>query len=358
MQKKPKRAAAEILQVLNSKVIPWAEQGDTARIIVAQPTLKKFLDFAGELPPDVTVKRKKLLGPKVHLKGPLASSSYRSTNVRWPKDGLDAKLLPMVVCVVSGSTDLHLGEYIVHCPEGCFIIIPADIPSPDGTRPHLENQSEDAYCDLLWITPVLDLLHCWICHSEGKRHWRAGENDCFLRQKQVNTYFADLVQEITERKSGYERIYSALLLALLGSMERELLAGNYFHGAPQSPRALTSEEEKDPIKRAQNYIRSNITRPLTIAQVARAVYMSRSHFAKRFHEETGKTFTEFLTQCRVEEAQNLLRNSPITIISICWHIGIKPSRLLQIFNRDVGMSPSAYRQSFAQTAEADDSGAR
>jgi AraC-like DNA-binding protein len=107
---------------------------------------------------------------------------------------------------------------------------------------------------------------------------------------------------------------------------------------------LSSEEVADPIKRAQNYVCQNLSEPLTLERLARYCYMSRSQFAKKFHEETGETFTAYLNRCRLEEAKMRLATSSAQIAGLSHHVGLKPRHFTQMFQQSTGLTPGAYRR--------------
>src|SRR5690606_23389440 len=94
----------------------------------------------------------------------------------------------------------------------------------------------------------------------------------------------------------------ALLLLLMTSVYHEL--------REYQPMQLIQEEvnisARGSAARAKGYIHSHINKKLTIDEVARHVYLSRTQFTSLFRRETGKSFHEYLSDCRFEMAKILL----------------------------------------------------
>lgn len=84
---------------------------------------------------------------------------------------------------------------------------------------------------------------------------------------------------------------------------------------------------------------------LTVAAMAKLAHLSRGHFQRRFREEVGMPFHEYLTRQRVARACALLRESDETILAIAQEVGFGSlSRLYAAFKRYVGRPPAALRR--------------
>ena len=108
---------------------------------------------------------------------------------------------------------------------------------------------------------------------------------------------------------------------------------------------IEENPSRNPVKQAQKFIRANLYQPLTIESVAGQVFISRARLAERFRIETGQTFLQYLTQCRVAEAKMLLRDSDWAISTIAGFVGFKAASSFQrFFRQQVGLTPTQYRQ--------------
>src|SRR5690606_34990935 len=122
---------------------------------------------------------------------------------------------------------------------------------------------------------------------------------------------------------------------------REMKEGRFYNrGVDNLPKAATMASS--PIDMARQFIDKNLNHPLTIDIVAQAVFMGRTNFSRQFRKETGQTFSEYLTDRRLEEAKHWLTQESCTIDVVCKFIGLKNSRFHQLFRQRFGMTPKEF----------------
>ncbi|MDR1136783.1 MAG: response regulator [Synergistaceae bacterium] len=115
-------------------------------------------------------------------------------------------------------------------------------------------------------------------------------------------------------------------------------------GVKQSRYGGVIEKSRDFIKKryADSAISLNI--------VADAVGLSPNHFSTVFSQETGETFIECLTKTRLGKAMELLHSTSARASEIACMIGYNdPHYFSYVFRKNVGMSPSEYRNSRLRT---------
>lgn len=93
------------------------------------------------------------------------------------------------------------------------------------------------------------------------------------------------------------------------------------------------------------YMKINFPHDLSREALAAKCNLSPDYFSRLFKVHTGKSFSSFLTELRVEEAKCLLKQSDEKIIDIAHASGFEN---LRTFNRSfqgvTGMTPSSYRE--------------
>jgi AraC-like DNA-binding protein len=340
---------APLLKILDQKMLPWIEADGASRLIVARPSFAEMTSRGNEDGlAGVQITAKKRQGHRVRIK---SARQYRNSSIlaaEWPADAQHEVRFAALACVVSGVADLRLADYVLHCPAGTLVLLPPEIPQPDGTHPHFESESSaDRCCDVLWLSPWLggqNGMECWLCHSLGERHWNLdpGEN-CFISNPQIVQHFHALVEEATAQQSDSKKICSHLLNVLLAVLRREINAGQVFQ--PGRIAAATRETDNpDPIAQAQQYICSHLNKPLTIDIVSHAVFMSRAQFTKRFRQESGQSFNEFITRQRLSAASDLLRESDWSVQMIAQFVGLKDAQLRNLFHRHFDQTPGEFRR--------------
>ncbi|MFJ8647679.1 GlxA family transcriptional regulator [Streptomyces sp. NPDC093546] len=95
------------------------------------------------------------------------------------------------------------------------------------------------------------------------------------------------------------------------------------------------------------WMRDNLHRPLTIADIASQASMSRRSLARRFRAQTGTTPLRWLLAHRVQRARELLETTDLPVGRIAESAGFGSIEALRHhFTQQVGTTPKAYRASF------------
>lgn len=94
---------------------------------------------------------------------------------------------------------------------------------------------------------------------------------------------------------------------------------------------------------------------ISVAEVAEACAMSRSHFTRKFKESTCLSPHVWLRQQRVTKARDLLLRSSLSLTDIAMECGFfDQAHFCRVFAKSVGMSPLAWkREQLAQQAVAE-----
>ena len=100
------------------------------------------------------------------------------------------------------------------------------------------------------------------------------------------------------------------------------------------------------IRKAKGYIDENYQNPnLTLRDVAGHVALSNNHFCTVFSQETGVTFTEYLTGVRMLKARELLRDKQMRTSDVAFAVGYNdPHYFSYLFKKNAGVSPRDYRK--------------
>ncbi|MGI6070214.1 MAG: response regulator transcription factor [Blautia sp.] len=100
------------------------------------------------------------------------------------------------------------------------------------------------------------------------------------------------------------------------------------------------------LKRAMEYMQKEYANPaLQIRDVAKAAYVSNSYLSIIIKQGTGKTFVEYLTELRMEQAKKLLKETELKSYEIAELCGFSnPTYFSTVFKSAYGMSPSAYKK--------------
>ena len=100
------------------------------------------------------------------------------------------------------------------------------------------------------------------------------------------------------------------------------------------------------ISKARAYLSQHYANPnLMLQDVAGEVHLSQSHFSTVFAQETGLTFTQYLTGLRIGKAKELLEATEMKSSQIAQEVGYNDSHYFSyLFKKTTGMTPSDYRR--------------
>ena len=96
----------------------------------------------------------------------------------------------------------------------------------------------------------------------------------------------------------------------------------------------------------QDYIRSNLTNPISLADLAKRFGYTEYYLSRKFNQETGVRISDYLHGERIEYAKNLLLNTDVSIQEISQILQYGNfSYFGQLFRKLTGQTPQEYRQS-------------
>lgn len=96
---------------------------------------------------------------------------------------------------------------------------------------------------------------------------------------------------------------------------------------------------------ALDYIHRNLSRPISVVEIAEAVSLTPNCFSTKFHEEVGIPATAYINKQRMRTAAGLLVYTNLGISSICTHVGMLDGNYFsRCFKKEYGLSPTEFRK--------------
>lgn len=97
------------------------------------------------------------------------------------------------------------------------------------------------------------------------------------------------------------------------------------------------------LKHAIEFIRKNITKNLTLTEVACATHVTPSYLSHLFRKELGTTYSNYYNQVRILYSAQLL-HEPCKISQVAYELGFTDSKYFsKVFKRFMGESPKEYQ---------------
>lgn len=140
----------------------------------------------------------------------------------------------------------------------------------------------------------------------------------------------------------YRDIERAILRALDDIKEKDVPTEE-----PPVPESSGSDYtgSSSPVSSAIEYIRQNLDRDISRAEIADAVFLNPEYLSRLFKKETGVSLNEFIINEKIEQAKSMLEGTDIPVSLIALKTGYANfSYFSQVFRRHTGCSPLEYRQ--------------
>lgn len=103
------------------------------------------------------------------------------------------------------------------------------------------------------------------------------------------------------------------------------------------------------VRQLQEWILSNLDRPLSLAVLSDRAAMSPRNLARVFRRETGCSPAEFVERGRIELARRLLEDGEAPLKQLAQRCGFSSDdHLRRVFQRHLGVTPRAYQQRFGR----------
>lgn len=111
------------------------------------------------------------------------------------------------------------------------------------------------------------------------------------------------------------------------------------------------QNHKDELVSAlQQRIENSFNKAGTIEELLTEIPASRRNLARRFKAATGVTPIEYLQKTRIEAAKNLLEQTDHSIMEVMLQAGYNDLKAFrQLFRKNTGMTPTAYREKFSRS---------
>lgn len=197
--------------------------------------------------------------------------------------------------------------------------------------------------------------------KECSSHWKTAN--------EFRAMFPDVTlvdgRVITEEKglysSGGACSYWNLLLYIVEkytSREIAIMAAKLFaleiDRKSQSPFIMFNGQKKhedEPIKRAQEFIETNLTEHLSVDDLAVKFAIGRRHFDRRFKKATNNTPAEYIQRVRIEAAKKMLEISKKNVNEVMYEVGYNDTKSFRtVFKKITGLSPIDYRNKYNNEA--------
>ena len=139
-----------------------------------------------------------------------------------------------------------------------------------------------------------------------------------------------------------DRLYMESLVMKLAVLLRQ----RHSTTSPVRPIPQSSSLTRNQARRVLDYIEANLSRQLTLSELAKIAGLSLHHFARMFKQTLGVAPYRYVLQRRVERAKLMLRTARASLVDISLSAGFySQSHFTSTFGRMVGATPTEFQES-------------
>ncbi|WP_163834834.1 helix-turn-helix transcriptional regulator [Spartinivicinus ruber] len=125
------------------------------------------------------------------------------------------------------------------------------------------------------------------------------------------------------------------------------LAATFLHALYHASQVIECKAlpaNKVDLSRLNKFVLTNLSRKISIFELAKDQYMSPSHFHAVFKQQVGMTPFQYVIKLRVQEAERLLATTQLPLVEIASLTGFcHQSALNRVFKQVIGYTPKAFR---------------
>ncbi len=99
------------------------------------------------------------------------------------------------------------------------------------------------------------------------------------------------------------------------------------------------------VQDAKRYIFDHLSEPLTVANIAKYINMSPSHFSRVFRAQTGFSPYDYVLVTRLNKAKDYLQSTDMPVSQIAYEVGFNSdANFIYFFTAHTGISPKKFRK--------------
>ena len=103
--------------------------------------------------------------------------------------------------------------------------------------------------------------------------------------------------------------------------------------------------ESTVIKEITDYVKQNYSEHISLSELAKKHNYSLSHISKKFLNEMGVGFTQYLQKIRIEQSCRLLESGQHTVSEIASLVGYSDIKFFnKVFKETLGVTPREFKK--------------
>lgn len=159
-----------------------------------------------------------------------------------------------------------------------------------------------------------------------------------IQDTSLNAYYHNVVEAYSDKQSFSKTAVKCAVLALL-----LYLCRNY--STPKAGALSVDDRTFNYVRLATDYIRQNVSKKISLEEIASAVGLSMYHFSREFKKATGYSVMQYVNMIRCEHAREMLISGKYKIKEVALLCGFDNySYFSNIYKLFIGTLPSEHKK--------------
>ncbi|MBO7746364.1 response regulator [Paenibacillus sp. MWE-103] len=218
-----------------------------------------------------------------------------------------------------------------------------DAPSPGDRMPELEKAVLEDVRRGGWEAATAGAWRLVDLHESSGQPLGIAQQRIF----EVLVIVARMLEEM-----GYEvgKPYYSRLASSFVQLKAE--TGALLGRMAETTALAAGEPEPGLVASMKKFIKDHASEDLSLERVAAAVDRNPFYVSKLFKSQFGMNYIDYLTECRMEAAKQLMRETDKSLKEITYDVGYRdPNYFSRVFKKIVGHSPTDYRKTLLRPAD-------
>jgi AraC-like DNA-binding protein len=231
--------------------------------------------------------------------------------------------------ILKGNGYRIVGNSYEQFTEGDFVLLGTNLPHTWSSK--LPSEAIVIQFSKEFISPFLGL-------QEGQMIKDLLESSARGIRFQADEIMSATMIDLA-KSAGIERIMKLIsILDILSKKPTSYIAPNTFH-------TISSKKSEMRINTVCVYIQHHFYKKLSLKEIADLIGLTESNFCKFFKKATGKTYSNYVNEIRINEACRMLVQTDKTIVQISFECGFETlSYFNRIFLKKMHMTPSTFKK--------------
>ncbi len=259
---------------------------------------------------------------------------YSNLKVNWSMKNFHKHNLYEIYYLVSGKVHYIINSEMHTVKSGDIVVVPMGVRHTTLTcgnmgRERLLFYFSEKYRTALEAVAGRDTADAFLC---------AGIRNISQNMRGRVTKIFGLMKSECDKSSACRN-------TVIASLFFELVSIVMADGTPTAAGLELDNSVSARVERAAGFVYSNYDKQITLSDAASVACLERTYFSKIFKRIMGIGFSEYLSEVRLGQAMEQLRDSELSVGDIAVNCGFTNINYFgDFFKKHVGKSPSEYRR--------------